>query len=63
MAAWGRVADYTQRTMSVLLFGLTVYGLVILTRGGIDVLKRHKQRKAGQLTASLDNEGDNEKPA
>lgn len=31
--SWSRVADFAQRGMAVALFGLTVYGMVVLTQG------------------------------
>lgn len=43
--AWTRIADYSQRTVSILLFGLTIYGLSIMVRGGHGVLKRRKERQ------------------
>lgn len=44
--SWSRVADFAQRGMAVALFGLTVYGMVVLTQGGYGVLRRRRQRKA-----------------
>ena len=44
--AWSRLADYTQRTFSVLLLGLTIYGGVVLANGGYSVVQRRKKRKA-----------------
>ena len=43
---WRRVADYTQRSISITLAGLTVLGLVILGQEGQGVVHRYKQGKA-----------------
>ena len=43
---WGRIADYSQRGISILLFGLTVVGTLLLAQGGYGVVQRRKQRKA-----------------
>ena len=40
-----RVADVAQKTVSLLLFGLTLYGTVVLAKGGYVVVQRHRQRK------------------
>ena len=44
--SWSRVADFTQRSLAVMLFGLTLYGTSVLARGGYGVVQRRKQRKA-----------------
>lgn len=46
---WSRVADMTQRTVSVALFGLTLLGLGVLAKGGYDVMERKKERDARKL--------------
>lgn len=43
--SWSRVADMTQRTVSLALSGLTLVGLAVLARGGYGVLQRKKQRE------------------
>lgn len=40
-----RLADLSQRTLSVLLLGLTVYGGVMLANGGYSVMQRRKGKK------------------
>ena len=45
MVVWGRVADYAQRGMVVVLAGLSVYGIAIMARGGW----KAKQRKNNAL--------------
>lgn len=44
--SWSRVADMTQRTVSLALSGLTLVGLAVLARGGYGVLQRKNQRAA-----------------
>lgn len=39
------VADVAQKSVSLLLFGLTLYGTAVLAKGGYGVVQRHKQRK------------------
>lgn len=51
MMAWSRLADYTQRTLSVMLLGLTIYGGVVLANGGYGVVQRRKQQKVLEDTA------------
>lgn len=46
-----RLADYSQRLVSVGLFGLTVYGLVVLTKGGKGVWDRRRNRKLAEAQA------------
>ena len=46
MVAWPRVADFSQKGITAVLFSLTVYGLYLLSTGGYRVVKRHKERKA-----------------
>ena len=57
---WRRVADYTQRGLSITLAGLTVLGLVILAQEGHGVVHRYKQGKALKSStaqaASQDNQ-------
>lgn len=57
---WRRIADYTQRSISFTLVGLTVLGLVILAQEGQGVIYRYKQGKALKNsmanTASQDNQ-------
>ena len=43
---WSRLADLTQRTFSVALLGLTVYGIAVLANGGYGVMQKRKQAKA-----------------
>ena len=43
---WRRVADFSQRGLSLTLAGLTVVGLVILAQEGRGVMHRRKQGKA-----------------
>jgi hypothetical protein len=40
------MADYAQRTVSLMLMGLTVYGLVLLGKGGRKAWNKRKERKA-----------------
>ena len=42
---WSKLADYSQRTVSLVLFGFTIYGIAVLVSGGKVVWQRHKQRK------------------
>ena len=57
---WRRIADYSQRSVSITLAGLTVLGLVILAQEGQGVVHRYKQGKALKKTmastASQDNQ-------
>jgi DNA-binding transcriptional ArsR family regulator len=57
---WRRIADYSQRSVSITLAGLTVLGLVILGQEGQGVVHRYKQGKALKKsmanTASQDNQ-------
>lgn len=39
------LADYSQRAISVLLLGLTIYGLSLLTKGGHRAWTRYKNKK------------------
>lgn len=39
------LADYSQRAISVLLLGLTIYGLSLLTKGGHRAWMRYKNKK------------------
>lgn len=34
MVVWGKVADYAQRSIVVVLVGMSVYGIALLARGG-----------------------------
>lgn len=43
---WSRVADMTQRTVSLALSGLTLVGLAVLARGGYGVMQRKKNRES-----------------
>lgn len=52
---WGWVADFTQRGIALTMFALTLYGSVILARGGYGVVQRRRQRKA--LTEQEDERG------
>lgn len=46
-----KLADYSQRAVSIGLFGLTVYGIFLLSKGGVRAWKRKKERKIeGQTT-------------
>ncbi len=54
---WSRVADLAQRSLSVTLLGLSLYGVAVLAQGGYIVVKKRKQRKtmdASQQVALLD---------
>ena len=54
---WRRVADYTQRSITITLAGLTVLGLVVLAQEGQGVVYRYKQGKALKAnTASQDSQ-------
>ena len=57
---WRRIADYSQRSISITLAGLTVLGLMILAQEGQGVVHRYKQGKALKKTmastASQDNQ-------
>lgn len=44
--SWSRVADLTQRSVSIGLFGLTLVSLGVLSKGGYDSVQRRKMRKA-----------------
>ena len=57
--AWSRIADYSQRTVSFLLFGLTIYGLSIMVRGGHGVLKRRKERQLAEQNQKNDGSDEN----
>ncbi len=63
---WRRIADYSQRSVSITLAGLTVLGLVILGQEGQGVVHRYKQGKALKKsmanTASQDNQVSDETP-
>ena len=52
MAVWPRVADLTQRTLTLLLFGVTLYGGYVLSVGGYGVIKRHRERKRIKANSS-----------
>lgn len=43
---WGWLADFTQRGIALTMFALTLYGSVILVRGGYGVMQRRRQRRA-----------------
>ncbi len=43
---WSRVADIAQRTLSVTLLGLSLYGVAVLAQGGYNVMQRKKLQKA-----------------
>lgn len=45
--SWSRVADMSQRGVSLMLSGLTLVGLGVLANGGYGVYKRKKQRELG----------------
>ena len=57
---WRRIADYSQRGLSLTLAGLTVLGLVILVQEGQGVMYRRKHGRALQnappTVASQDNQ-------
>lgn len=54
---WRRIADYSQRGISITLVGLTVLGLVILAQEGQGVMYRRKQGKALKNSiANTDNQ-------
>ena len=42
---WYKVADYAQRLVSISLLGLSIYGLAIMTKGGMRVMERRKEGK------------------
>lgn len=55
--SWGRLADFSQKTISLCLVGLTIYGAVMLVNGGRGVFRRRKERKL-QLEAEQASEQD-----
>ena len=57
---WRRLADYSQRGISITLAGLTVLGLVILTQEGQGVVYRYKQGKALKNSMANTSSKDNQ---
>lgn len=43
--SWSRVADMAQRSLSLVLSGLTLVGVAILARGGYGIMQRKKNRE------------------
>ena len=56
------MADFTQRGITALLFGMTVFGTVVLAQGGYGVVRRHRERKAleksGEANAEVSGAAD-----
>ena len=51
---WSKVADFTQRGISLALFGLSAYALLILGHGAYGSIQRRRQRLAeGKQDQSL----------
>lgn len=42
---WSKVADYSQRAVSISLWGLTVYGLYMIGKGGVRAWNRKKAKE------------------
>ena len=57
---WRRIADYSQRGISLTLAGLTVLGLVILVQEGQGVMYRRKQGRALQNAPATVTSQDNQ---
>ena len=53
--SWSRVADMTQRSVSLALSGLTLLGLAVLAHGGYGVLQRKNQRAALEQKKNVSN--------
>lgn len=54
------LADYSQRAISVLLLGLTIYGLSLLTKGGHRAWTRHKNKKLEDGHSDMGSDGGEE---
>ena len=42
---WSKVADYAQRSVAFVLFGMTIYGTSLLARGGWRIWNRRRQNR------------------